>query len=108
VARYDDEVGGPFFCLLDNCRAWDARPHKFVRGGRQRKAIAETTEQSLALLFGLAVFRRRIVDIDESDFAARERPSSLPNSAARTDTGWSSTAIRILRMLIVLSRLKKN
>jgi hypothetical protein len=108
VARYDDEVGGPFFCLLDNCRAWDARLHKFVRGGRQRKAIAETTEQSLALLFGSAVFRRRIVDIDESDFAARERPSSLPNSAARTDTGWSSTAIRILRMLIVLSRLKKN
>ena len=108
VARYDDEVGGPFFCLLDNCRAWDARLHKFVRGGRQRKAIAETTEQSLALLFGSAVFRRRIVDIDESDFAAERAAKLAANSAARTDAGWSSTAIRILRILIVLSRLKKN
>src|SRR5271166_48728 len=76
VARDDDEVGGPFFCLLDNCRAWDTRLHKFMRGGWQRKAIAETTEQSLALLFSSSIFRRGIVDIDEADFTA-ERAAKI-------------------------------
>jgi hypothetical protein len=58
-----------------------------VRGGRQRKTIAQTTEQSLALPFGSCVFRRCIVDIDESDFAAEGAAELAAKLSSADDTG---------------------